>query len=319
VDFVALNNLGMHPFRFAVQTQNADSAEAWRQRARDAESMGYSTLLMPDHFTEQWGPFVALTMAAEATERLRLGALVFDNDFRHPMELAKEIATLDLLYDGRVEFGLGAGWMKTDYEQSGIPFDEPGVRVDRMAEAITVLKGLWSDKPVNFAGKHYSLTDAVGHPKPKSKPYPTICIGGGSKRVLSIAARQANIVGFNASLRAGFVGPEVAATALPEKFDERVQWVRDAAGDRFDSLELQCHTSFAMIVPNRDEVAEGMAGMFAVDPKVALRIPIVLVGTVDEVCETLQERRERWGFSYWIVNSDAMADFAPVVERLAGS
>jgi len=309
----------MHPFRFAVQTQNAPDGAAWRQRARDAESMGYSTLLVPDHFTEQWGPFVALAVAAEATERLKVGALVFDNDFRHPMELAKEVATLDLLYDGRVEFGLGAGWMKTDYEQSGIPFDEPSVRVDRMAEAITVLKGLWSGKPVTFAGEHYTLTGAVGQPTPPTRPHPTICIGGGSKRVLSIAAREADIVGFNASLRAGYVGPEVAATAVPEKFDERVQWVREAAADRFDSLELQCHTSFAMVVPNRKEIADGMAGMFNVDADVALQIPIVLVGTVDEICETLLERRERWGFSYWIINSDAMADFAPVVERLAGT
>ena len=305
----------MHPFRFAVQAQNATDLAAWRKLARDAESMGYSSLLVPDHFTEQWGPFVALTAAAEATERLRVGALVFDNDFRHPMELAKEVATLHVLYDGRVEFGLGAGWMHTDYNQSGIPFDEPGVRVDRMAEAVTILKGLWSGQPVSFAGGHYRLTEAVGHPKPAAQP--VFCIGGGSKRVLSIAAREADIVGFNASLRAGYAGPEAAATAVPEKFDDRVRWVREAAGDRFDSLELQCHTSVAMVVPNRQEVADGMAGIFGVDPKIALQIPIVLVGTVDEICETLEERRERWGFSYWIVSADVMADFAPVVERLS--
>ncbi|MBV9293232.1 MAG: TIGR03621 family F420-dependent LLM class oxidoreductase [Frankiales bacterium] len=309
----------MHPFRFAVQTQNAADLAAWRKRARDAEAMGYSTLLMPDHFTEQWGPIVGLTAAAEATERLKVGALVFDNDFRHPMELAKEMATLDLLYDGRVEFGLGAGWMKTDYDQSGIPMDEPGVRVDRMAEAITVFKGLFSGEPFSFKGEHYTLTEAVGLPRPAMQPHPPICIGGGSKRVLSIAAREADIVGFNASLRAGYVGPEVAATAVPEKFDDRVRWVREAAGDRFDSLELQCHTSFAMVVPNRQEIADGMAGMFGVDPAVALQIPIVLVGTIDEICETLLERRERWGFTYWIVNGDAMEAFAPVVERLAGT
>jgi probable F420-dependent oxidoreductase len=309
----------MHPFRFAVQTDKATDLKAWKKRAQDAESMGYSALLVPDHFTEQWGPLVALTVAAEATEKLRVGALVFDNDFRHPMELAKEVATLDLMYDGRVEFGLGAGWMKTDYEQSGISFDDPKVRVDRMAEAITVLKGLWSGSPVTFDGEHYQLAGAVGHPAPHRQPHPLICIGGGSKRVLSIAAREADIVGFNASLRAGYVGPEVAATAVPSKFDERVQWVRDAAGDRFDSLELQCHTSFAMVVPNRHEVAEGMAGMFGIDADTALEVPIVLVGTIDEICESLQQRRERWGFSYWIINGDSMDAFAPVVERLAGT
>ena len=309
----------MHPFRFAVQTQNASDLPGWRQRAREAEAMGYSSLLMPDHFTEQWGPLVALTAAAEATDELRVGALVFDNDFRHPVELAKEVATLDLLYDGRVEFGIGAGWMRTDYEQSGIPYDEPRVRVDRMAEAVTVLKGLWSGQPVNFSGEHYTLTAAVGHPRPHRQPHPTICIGGGSKRVLSIAAREADIVGFNASLRAGYVGPEVAATAVPEKFDERVQWVREAAGERFDLLELQCHTSFAMVVPNRQEIFDGMAGMFGVAPDVVAQIPIALVGTVGEICDTLQERRERWGFSYWVVSDDAMESFAPVVDKLAGS
>jgi probable F420-dependent oxidoreductase len=309
----------MQPFRFAVQTQNAADLDGWRRRARDAEAMGYSALLVPDHFTEQWGPLVALTAAAEATDQLRVGTLVFDNDFRHPMELAKEVATLDLLYDGRVEFGIGAGWMKTDYEQSGISYDEPKVRVDRMAEAIAVLKGLWSGEPVTFTGEHYTLTNAVGHPKPHRQPHPLVCIGGGSKRVLSIAAREADIVGFNASLRAGYVGPEVAATALPEKFDERVEWVRAAAGERFDSLELQCHTSFAMVVPNAKEVFEGMAGMFGVDAGVAADIPIAIVGTVEEICETLQKRRERWGFSYWIINGDAMEAFAPVVERLAGT
>ena len=309
----------MHKFRFAVQTSNAADLAGWRQQARDAEAMGYSALLVPDHFTDQWGPLVALTAAAEATDKLRVGTLVFDNDFRHPMELAKEAATLDLLYDGRLEFGIGAGWMRTDYDQSGISYDEPGVRVDRMQEAVTVLKGLWSGEPVTFSGKHYNLTDAVGHPLPHRKPHPLLCIGGGSRRVLSIAAREADIVGFNASLRAGVVGPEVAATAVPEKFDERVQWVRDAAGDRFEALELQCHTSFAMVVPNRREIFEGMAGMFGVDASVAAQIPIALVGTVDEICETLQERRERWGFTYWIVNGDAMESFAPVVEKLAGA
>lgn len=309
----------MQPFRFAVQTANAPDLASWRKRARQAEDMGYSALLVPDHFTDQWGPLVALTAAAEATEKLRVGALVFDNDFRHPMDLAKEAATLDLLYDGRLEFGIGAGWMRTDYEQSGIPYDDPRIRVDRMAEAITVMKGLWSGEPLTFKGDHYTLDNAVGHPLPHRKPHPLLCIGGGSKRVLSIAAREADIVGFNASLRAGYVGPEVAATAAPDKFDERVQWVRDAAGDRFDQLELQCHTSFAMVVPNRQEVFEGMSGVFGITPELAADVPIALVGTVDEICEALIRRRERWGFSYWIVGGDAMEAFAPVVERMAGA
>jgi len=309
----------MRPFRFAVQTSHAPDITTWRQRARDAESMGYSTYYLPDHFGEQWGPLVGLTLAAEATERIRVGWLVLDNDFRHPMELAKEVATLDLATEGRVEFGLGAGWMKTDYEQSGIAYDDPGTRVDRMEESLRILKRLWSGEPVDFKGEHYTLAGAVSHPRPFTRPHPPIVVGGGSKRVLSIAAREADIIGFNTSLRSGAADRAAAAAAIAPKFDERVQWVKDAAGDRFEDLELQCHTSFVVVTDDRPGVVDSMAGVFGVSPEEALDVPIVLVGTVDEICETLQQRRERWGFSYWVVFSDSMAAFAPVVERLAGA
>jgi len=309
----------MRPFRFAVQTSHAPDGRTWRERARQVEALGYSTLYLPDHFTEQWGPLVGLTIAAEATERLNVGALVFDNDYRHPIVLAKEIATLDLATEGRVEFGIGAGWMKTDYEQSGLPYDRPGLRIERMEEGLAIMKALWADGKCTFAGRHYDITDAEGTPAPYTKPHPPVCIGGGGRRVLGIAAREADIVGFNAMLTAGYVGPEVAATAKPANFDERVQWVREAAGDRFDQLELQCHTSFVMVVDNREEIAAGMAGAFGLTAEEALQIPLVLVGTIDQLCEDLIARRERWGFSYWVVSSDAMEAFAPVVERLAGS
>ena len=309
----------MNPFRFAVQTSHAPDAATWRQRARDAESMGYSTLYVPDHFGEQWGPLVGVTLAAEATETIRVGWLVLDNDFRHPMELAKEVATLDLATEGRVEFGLGAGWMRTDYDQSGISYDAPGVRVDRMEESLHVLKQLWAGGPVDFQGEHYTLTGAVNHPQPHSKPHPPIVVGGGSKRVLSIAAREADVVGFNTTLRSGEAGREAAAAAVADRFDERVQWVRDAAGERFDQLELQCHTSFVVVTDDRRGVAGSMAGIFGVDADQALQVPIVIVGNVDEICADLQERRERWGFSYWVIPSDAMESFAPVVQRLSGS
>lgn len=309
----------MRPFRFAVQTSHAPDIATWRQRARDAESMGYSTYYLPDHFGEQWGPLVGLTLAAEATERIRVGWLVLDNDFRHPMELAKEVATLDLATEGRVEFGLGAGWLKTDYEQSGIPYDDPRIRVDRMEEGLHVLKQLWAGGPVDFSGEHYTLTGAVSNPRPHQHPHPPIVIGGGSKRVLSIAAREADIVGFNTSLRSGAADRAAAAAAVAPKFDERVQWVKDAASERFDDLELQCHTSFVVVTDDRKGVVDSMAGVFGVSPEEALDVPIVIVGTVDEICETLQQRRERWGFSYWVVFSDSMKAFAPVVERLAGT
>jgi probable F420-dependent oxidoreductase len=195
----------MAPFRFGVQLSNASSGASWRDLARTIEDLGYSTLFIPDHFDDQFGPLVALTVAAEATTDLKVGSLVFGNDYRHPIVLAKEIATLDLMSEGRVEFGLGAGWMTTDYEQSGINNDPPGVRISRMAESLTIMKSLWSTGAATFAGEHYTVSGAVGAPLPHSRPHPKIIIGGGGRRVLGIAAREADIVGVNPSLAAGYV------------------------------------------------------------------------------------------------------------------
>jgi len=309
----------MHPFRFGVISSSAPDGRTWRERARRAEALGYSTLFMPDHFQDQWSPTVGLTIAVEATERLRVGALVYDNDYRHPVVLAKEIATLDLATEGRVEFGLGAGWLRTDYDAAGITYDRPGVRIDRMAEALTVMKALWSSPdPVQFSGAHYRIDGAVGTPRPHSVPHPEICIGGGGQRVLSIAAREADIVGVNATLTAGEIGPDAAASATPAAFDDKVTLIRAAAGDRFDEIELQCHCAFVMVVENRREIAASMASSFGISADEALDVPLVLLGTLEELVETVEARRERYGFSYWVVPDDAMESFAPVVERLAG-
>ena len=308
-----------HPFRFAVITSSAPDGRTWRDRARRAEALGYSTLFMPDHFEDQWAPIVGLTIAVEATERLNVGALVFDNDYRPPVVLAKEMATLDLASEGRVEFGLGAGWMRTDYASSGIAYDRPGVRIERLAEGLQVMKALWSSpEPVSFAGAHYTIDGTVGTPRPYTQPHPKVCIGGGGRRVLSLAGREADIVGVNATLTAGEVGAEAAATATPGAFAEKVGWVRAAAGDRAGAIELQCNCAFASVVPNRRELAEAMAPAFGLTADEALEVPLVLVGTVDELCETLEQRRERYGFSYWVVPDEAMEPFAPVVARLAG-
>jgi probable F420-dependent oxidoreductase len=307
------------PFRFAVQSSSAPDGKSWRELARKAESLGYSTLYVPDHFGDQWAPTVAMTIAAEATENLRVGALVYDNDYRHPVVLAKEMATLDLATEGRVEFGIGAGWMLTDYEQSGIAYDRPGVRIERMQEGLAIMKSLWSEGKATFSGKHYTITDAVGAPRPYSQPHPPIVIGGGGKKVLSIAAREADIVGVNPSLAAGAVGPEVAESAKAERFRERVAWVKEAAGPRFDDLELQILTFMAQVVPNGREVYEQMAPMFGLTPEEALEIPIVMAGTVDELCEMLTRRREEYGFNYIVIHGDAYEGFAPVVDRLAGT
>jgi len=308
-----------HPFRFAVQMSNAPSGREWRALARQVEDLGYSTLFIPDHFGDQWGPLVAMTVAAEATSRLNVGALVFDNDYRHPVVLAKEIATLDLVSEGRVEFGLGAGWMVTDYEQSGIALDPPGARIDRMVESLGVMKALWSDGKADLDGRHYSIRGAEGTPPPVSSPHPKIIIGGGGKRVLSIAAREADIIGVNPSLVSGAIGPEVAQSAKAERFRERIDWIRAAAGDRFDRLELQLNTFIVNITDDRPGVAEMLAGGFGLTLEEALEVPLAFVGTVDDICDQLRERRETYGFSYIVVHQGEIESFAKIVARLAGT
>lgn len=309
----------MAPFRFGVQLSNASSGAAWRNLARTIEGLGYSTLFIPDHFDDQLGPLVALTVAAEVTTDLRVGSLVFGNDYRHPIVLAKEIATLDLMSEGRVEFGLGAGWMTTDYVQSGIPDDPPGVRITRMAESLAVMKSLWSTGAATFEGEHYRISGAVGAPLPRTRPHPPIIIGGGGKRVLGIAAREADIVGVNPSLAAGYVGPEVLATTTAEYYDERIGWIREAAGDRFADLELQVLTFLVQIVPDREDATDRLAQMMGVTAGQVEGSPIALIGTVDQIIERLVERRERFGFSYVVIHETEMEAFAPVVAALAGT
>jgi probable F420-dependent oxidoreductase len=283
------------------------------------EDLGYSTLFIPDHFEDQFGPLVALTVAAEATTTLRVGSLVFGNDYRHPVVLAKEVATLDVFSEGRVEFGLGAGWMTTDYEQSGIADDPAGVRISRMAESLAVLKALWSTGEATYHGEHYQVTGALGAPVPVQRPHPPIIIGGGGQRVLGIAAREADIVGVNPSLAAGYIGAEVLETTTADYYHQRIEWIRQAAGARFDQLELQVLTFLVQVVPNRAEALAGIAAMLSVTPEQVEHSPIALVGTTGQIIETLQQRREEFGFSYVVVHEAEMEALAPVVATLAGT
>jgi probable F420-dependent oxidoreductase len=306
----------MREFRFGVITSHAVDGRAWRERARRAEALGYSTLFMPDHFQDQWAPLVGLTIAAEATERLNVGTLVFANDYRHPVVLAKEIATLDLATQGRVEVGLGAGWKRSDYDEAGLAYDLPGIRIDRLAEALEVMRALWaSADPVHFTGKHYSIDGVVGTPRPH-RARPTVCIGGGGRRMLSLAARSADVVAVNATMSSGALDATVAVTASPRAFDDKLSWVRAAAGDRVDEIELQCHCPFVVVTDDRESVVRAIAPAFGSTDEDSLDLPLCLVGTVDEICETIERRRLRWGFTYWVVPDDAMEAFAPVVATL---
>jgi len=313
-----------HPrkFRFAAQLSKAPegTARSWADQARRAEALGYSALLMPDHFGEQLAPVAAMMAAADATESLRVGALVFDNDYRHPLVLAKEMATLDLLSGGRLELSLGAGWMRTDYEESGIAYDPPAVRVDRFAEAVMVIRGLLeSDGPYSFSGRHYTITAHTPSPRPVQRPRPPLIIGGGGRRVLSIAGREADIVSINVDLRSGSAGPETAPNASPESTRRKIDWVRQAAGARFDDLELNTLIGFAMVTDDRQSIVDAMAPHFGIDPAEALHVPLALLGTHDQMVEELEWRRAEYGISYFSVEADCWDALGPVVSRLAGT
>ena len=306
------------PFRFGIQAANAASRSEWVSLAQRAEANGYDVLTMPDHFTEQLAPIPALMTVADATTTLRIGALVWDNDYKHPVVLAKELATMDLLSEGRLEVGMGAGWMVTDYEQSGIPYDSPKVRIDRFIEGMAILKGAMSEGTFSYSGTHYNITDYNGLPKPVQRPLPPVLIGGGGKRVLSYAAREADIIGINGTMTAGVVGPDAISTMTAEAVDEKVAIVHAAAGDRMSQIEMNVRAFMVNVTNDRLAVTESFSSMLGVPRSFMEESPFALVGTTDQMIDDLLARRERWGFSYIIVGGEDVESFAPVVAALAG-
>jgi probable F420-dependent oxidoreductase len=311
-----------HKFRFAAQLSTAPdrTARSWADQARKAESLGYSTLFMPDHFGDQLAPMPALAAVAAATTTLRMGSLVFGNDYRHPVVLAKEAATLDVLSEGRFELSLGAGWMRTDYEEAGITYDTPRVRVERFEEAVQVIQGLLrTNGEFSFDGTSYQIHQHALLPRPVQRPGPPLIIGGGGKRVLSFAARHADIVSINVNLREGTGGPETAPNASPERTLEKVAWVKEAAGPRFDDLELNALIGFVMITDDAAGIAEAMAPHFGISAKDALHIPLALLGTLDEMADELEWRRQEYGISYWSIEADCWEALGPVVSKLTGT
>lgn len=307
------------PFRFGLQLSTAPSGEAWADLARRAEDLGYSSLFLPDHFGDQLAPVPAMQAAADATTTLKVGCLVFDNDYKHPVVLAKEIATVDVLSSGRVELGLGAGWMSSDYEQSGIQHDRAGVRIDRMEEGIAVLKGLFGDGAYSFEGSHYRITGLDGRPKPVQRPHPPLLIGGGAERVLTIAGREADIVGINPSIVSGRVDADAARSGAADVTDRKLAWVRAAAGDRYTDIEINMLIFAAVLTDDPAGMKASMAPLFGLEPGDIEDYPHAWIGTVDSICDDLQKRRERWDVSYLVVQGDAMESMAPVVAKLAGS
>ena len=309
-----------HPFRFGVITPKCGSGLELTEQARTVEALGYSTFFVPDHFVDHYlAPTVALAHIAAVTDTLRVGPLVLGNDYKHPVVLAREMATLDLLSGGRLELGIGAGWMTVDYDKAGIPLDRPGVRIARLAESITILKGLFAPGPFTFHGEYYRVTDLDGMPKPPQGVNLPFLIGGGAKKILGLAAREAAIVGINANLRTGEgESHETAQSLLPDATDQKLAWLRAAAGDGFARLEIQSLLGFVHVTDDVGAIAGAMAKSFGVSESDAILAPATLVGSVASIIDLLEQRRERWHMSYIVVPVESAQALAPVVAALAG-
>jgi probable F420-dependent oxidoreductase len=307
----------LKPFRFAVIAHKATAKEEWRAKAKRFEQLGYTTLFVPDHPVEQLAPVPAMLAAAEATNSLRVGSYVFNNDFRHPVMLAKEAATLDVLSGGRFEFGLGAGYDRLEYEQCGIAYDPAPVRVRRLEEAIEVTKRLFAEAPASFSGKFYTIKNLNGFPKPIQHPYPPLLVGGAGKQMLSLAAREANIVSFAAKALPDGSGLDVTNTT-PAATMQKIQWIRQAAGERFDALELNMIIFAAIVTEERSRAIQQLARRFQATEEQVPTIPHCLIGTMHQIREDLQERRAKYGISYISVFEESAEVLAPVVADLTG-
>ena len=312
----------MRPFTFLVDDYTATNATELGERARRAEALGATTFVIPDHLVPMMAPIPYLTTVAAATERLRISAFVHNNDLRHPVILAKDLATLDILSGGRLDVGIGAGWNKPEYDAIGLPFDPVGVRVSRLTEAVAVLKGCFGEESFSFAGEHYTITNYDGQPKPIQQPYPPIFIGGGGRRILTLAGREANIVGLAPRiLSEQRSDPRSITWAATE---EKLAWVKEAAGDRFDGLTFNVYPSGWPITVTDDlrgearKVIDRMKERSGIELTVdeVIASPHIFIGSIERFVEKFEELRDRLGISSFMVGS--LDELGPVVERLAG-
>lgn len=308
----------MKPFRFGVNVLHAGSRAEWTDRARKVEDLGYSVLGVPDHLAEIFAPMPAMVSAAAATKRLRIATSVLNNDFRHPVLVAREAATVDLLTDGRLELGLGAGYVKSEYDQAGLRFDLGGARVERLREAVVIVKRLLTGEPVTFAGQHYRVTNHTIYPRPVQHP-PPILVGGNGPRLLTLAAQEADVVGLTGiTFGRGGTAPDLSAWKAAV-VDERVRLVRGAAGDRYERLELNALVQRVIVTEDRRKTAEELMQRWAqLSAEEILQSPYALIGTVEQIVEDLHVRRQRWGISYYLTHEPYMDALAPVIARLAG-
>ncbi len=311
------------PFRFLADARDIATIGELTETVRKAEAVGFDTLVVPDHLIPQLAPIPAMAAIVALSDRLRVSGFVLNNDLRHPAVLAQDLASLDVLSEGRLDVAIGAGWNRPEYEAIGLAFDRTPVRQARLREAITVLKGCFADGPFSFSGEHYTITDLDAQPKPVQRPHPPFLIGGGGRRTLELAAREANIVGLAPRILPNAAGDPSSITVAASA--EKISWVREAAGDRFADLELNVYPSMTGVsVSDRPlaearEVAERLEARsgVAVSPEDLLDSPHIFINSIDGFVEKFRRLRDELGISSIMVGN--VDELAPVVERLAGT
>lgn len=316
------------PFRFAVQATNAAGARAWRDTVRRIEDLGYTTLFLADHYLgpgaaqreartprQDLAPIAAMAAAAAWTEKLRIGCRVFCVDYHVPAVLAKEAATLDLLSDGRLELGIGAGWSGVEYAALGLDFDSPGRRIAKLAEVVSLIKAHWGGEELDCSGEFVDVHGYAGRPRPVQQPHPPIMIGGGGRRILSLAGREADIVSIS---NVPFVARDADGLDPQAVARRRIGFVRAAAGERFGHLEVESSPYFTKITDDPETALAGLAQSTGISAALLRDHPNVLIGSPECVVETLYSRRETLGVNYVTVQQSQIESFAPVVADLHG-
>jgi len=310
--------MGTKPFKFGAKATWAKTGAEWANLAKQAEDLGYYSFQIDDHFNKAFAPVPAIMAAACATSTVKVGPHVAGVDFRNPVNFAKEASTIDLLSDGRFMMGIGAGWNMVDYQNSGIEQMDAMTRIERLDEAVQIMRGLWGEGKFTFAGKHFNVAEHDAQPKPISSI--PVLIGGGGPKILALAAQRADIVGVNPKIVGRSINPKSMATAAAEVVDEKVAWIREAAAaaGRTDDIELQLQIFATVVTDDKMGTVEKFAPAFGLPPEVVANAPFFQIGTIDHIKENIQMMRERWGISYIVCQNDGTIPLAPIVAELSG-
>ncbi len=321
--------MNKHKFRFSWQAFEAESAKDWQEKAKKAEDSGFSAFHLADHYLGP-GPALdaashpvqniaavpAIMAAASATNSIKVGCRVFCTSYRPAGVLAKEAMTIDFLTEGRLELGLGAGWVTSEYEALGIPFDPPGKRITRLEETIAVVKAHMKGEDLNFNGDQVKASGYQGLPASPSGKVP-LMIGGGAPRILGIAGREADIVSINYNNSSGHLAGS-RETDTAEATLKKSEWIKEGAGNRFDDIELEIGAYLTIVTDNQTETANSFTDMLGMSVEEVLSFPHALIGSVDYICEELEKRRELFGITYISFPDSAAESAIPIVEKLSG-